>query len=139
MKFILTFFLTTVCFFTQAQNVKTKSVDTSEICMPYTVAQKILLDLNDYDKLKETIPTYQNEILQLNKKVELLNKEKDAWRKEGELSKEIILEKNNSITIYKTENEDLKKENKRLKTKNGLYNIISAVIIAPLTYIAIFK
>lgn len=139
MKFILTFFLTTVCFFTQAQNVKTKSVDTSEICMPYTVAQKILLDLNSYDKLKETIPTYQNEILQLNKKVELLNKEKDAWRKEGELSKEIILEKNNSITIYKTENEDLKKENKRLKTKNGLYNIISAVIIAPLTYIAIFK
>lgn len=139
MKFILTFFLTTVCFFTQAQNVKTKTVDTSEICMPYTVAQKILLDLNNYDKLKETIPTYQNEILQLNKKVELLNKEKDAWRKEGELSKEIIVEKNNSITIYKTENEDLKKENKRLKTKNGLYNIISAVIIAPLTYIAIFK
>ena len=139
MKFILTFFLTTVCFFTQAQNVKTKSVDTSEICMPYTVAQKILLDLNNYDKLKETIPTYQNEILQLNKKVELLNKEKDAWRKEGELSKEIIVEKNKSITIYKNENEDLKKENKRLKTKNGLYNIISAVIIAPLTYIAIFK
>lgn len=139
MKFILVIFITIMCFFTQAQNVKTKVIDTSEICMPYTVAQKILLDLNDYDKLKETIPTYQNEILQLNKKVDMLNKEKEAWKKEGELSKEIISEKNNSITIYKTENEDLKKENKRLKTKNGLYNIISAVIIAPLTYIAIFK
>lgn len=139
MKFILTFLITTMCFFTQAQNVKPKTIDTSEICMPYGVAQKILLDLNDYDKLKETIPTYQNEILQLNKKVEVLNKETEAWKKEGELSKEIILEKNNSITIYKTENEDLKKENKRLKTKNGLYNIISAVIIVPLTYIAIFK
>jgi peptidoglycan hydrolase CwlO-like protein len=139
MKFILVFFITTLCLFTQAQNVKTKVIDTSEICMPYTVAQKILLDLNDYDKLKETLPTYQNEIVQLNKKVEVLNKEIEAWKKDGELSKEIIAEKNNSITIYKTENEDLKKENKRLKTKNGLYNIISAVIIAPLTYIAIFK
>ena len=33
----------------------------------------------------------------------------------------------------------LKKENKRLKTKNSLFNIISGIIIAPLTYYAIFK
>ena len=51
----------------------------------------------------------------------------------------IISEKNKAIDIYKSENEDLKKENKRLKTKNGLYNIISAIIIVPLTYLAITK
>ena len=27
--------------------------DTSEMCMPYSVAQKILLDLNDYDRVKQ--------------------------------------------------------------------------------------
>jgi cell shape-determining protein MreC len=107
--------------------------------MPYNVAQKILLDLNDYDKLKEIIPTYKQEISELNKKVEIINKENEAWKKDSELNKEIILGKNESIKIYQTENENLKKENKRLKTKNGLFNIISATIIVPLTYLLIIK
>ena len=107
--------------------------------MPYSVAQKILLDLNNYDKLKETIPTYQNEINQLNKKTELLVKENDAWKKEDDLNRQIISEKNESIKIYKSENEDLKNENKRLKIKNGFFNIISGIIIVPLTYFAVFK
>jgi hypothetical protein len=58
---------------------------------------------------------------------------------EDSLNRIIISEKNEKIKIYEEENLDLKKENKRTKTKNVLFNIISAVIIAPLTYIAIFK
>jgi len=117
----------------------TKSKDTSEICIPYGVAQKILLDLNEYDKLKELSKSYQNEIIQLDKKTEILKKENESLVKNNEYNEKIISEKNNVVKIYTSENEDLKKENKRLKTKNGLYTIISAVIIAPLTYIAIFK
>lgn len=115
------------------------TIDTNQICVTYSVAQKILLDLNDYDRLKEVIVTYKSEIYELNNKVIYLNKENDAWLTEDKLNKEIISEKNKSIEIYKSENDDLKKENKRLKTKNGLYNIISAIIIVPLTYIAITK
>jgi hypothetical protein len=122
-----------------SQNVKKTTIDTSKICLPYDVVQKILLDLNDYDRLKEVTITYKNEIYELNNKVILLKKENDAWIKEGKLSEEIIVEKNKSIEIFKSENEDLKKENKRLKTKNGLFNIISGLIIAPLTYIVVFK
>ena len=55
------------------------------------------------------------------------------------LNKDLIVEKDKTIEIYKSENESLKKENKRLKTKNGLYMIISAIIITPLTYIAVTK
>ena len=44
-------------------------------CLPYSVAQKILLDLNDYDRLKEVVVTYKNEIYELNNKVIYLNKE----------------------------------------------------------------
>lgn len=115
------------------------TIDTNQICVPYSVAQKILLDLNDYDRLKEVIVTYKSEIYELNNKVIYLNKENDAWLTEDKLNKELISEKTKTIEIYKSENEDLKKENKRLKTKNGLYNIISAIIIVPLTYLAITK
>lgn len=113
--------------------------DTSEMCIPYSVAQKILIDLNNYDKLKALSKTYEEEIYQLTKKIEILNKENEAWAKEDMLNGKIIDEKNKSIEIYKEENKNLKKDNKRLKTKNVLYTIISAAIIAPLTYISIFK
>jgi len=129
--------LISICFFGFSQ--KNKNIDTNKICIPYYVCQKILIDLNDYDKIKKTIPTYENEILQLNKKIEFLDKEILTWKKEDELNQEIIKEKNNSIIIYKEENKNLAKENKRLKTKNTLFNIISGIVIAPLTYIAIFK
>lgn len=114
-------------------------IDTSQVCIPYPVAQRILLDLNEYDKLKEVIVTYKNEVYELNNKVLLLNKENEAWISDNKLNKEIISEKNNAIEIYKNENQDLRKENKRLETKNGLIMIISAVIITPLIYLSAFK
>lgn len=134
--FLITFFIVTNLY---SQNSKKVTEDTSDICMPYSVGQKILLDLNNYDKLKEVVVTYKNEIYELNNKILFLNKEIDGWKKENNLNEEIISEKNQSIEIYKLENKDLKKENKRLKTKNGLFNIISGIIILPLTYYAVFK
>jgi len=138
-KFYILFLILFIGFNLNGQINNKNNSDTNQICMPYNVAQKILLDLNDYDKLKEIIPTYKQEISELNKKVEIINKENEAWKKDSELNKEIILGKNESIKIYQTENENLKKENKRLKTKNGLFNIISATIIVPLTYLLIIK
>lgn len=113
--------------------------DTTQMCIPYPVAQKILLDLNDYDRLKEVVITYKNEIYELNNKNVVMSKEIEAWKQQDTFNKEIISEKNETIKIYSSENDDLRKENKRLKTKNGLISIISAVIIAPLTYISAFK
>jgi len=113
--------------------------DTSQMCIPYPVAKQILLDLNNYDKLQEVVKTYKEEIYELNKKTQILQKENDSWEKEDSLNREIISEKNKAIEIIKEENKGLRDENKRIKTKNTLYNIISAVIIAPLTYIALLK
>ena len=113
--------------------------DTSQMCIPYPVAKQILLDLNNYDKLQEVVKTYKEEIYELNKKTQVLQKENDSWEKEDSLNREIIGEKNKTIEIIKEENKGLREENKRIKTKNTLYNIISAVIIAPLTYIALLK
>jgi len=113
--------------------------DTSEMSIPYSVAQKMLIDLNDYDRLKELSKLDKKEIVELNNKVELLNKVNQTWVEKDSLSREIISETEEKVKIYKEENEQLRDDNKRLKTKNTIFNIISGAIVAPLTYIALFK
>ena len=113
--------------------------DTSQMCIPYSVAQKMLLDLNDYDRLKEVSKLDKKEITELNNKIVLLNKVNQTWVEKDSLSREIISETEEKVKIYKEENEQLRDENKRLKTKNTLFNIISGAIVAPLTYMVLFK
>lgn len=130
--FVLSFFSLTV---SAQKGIK----DTSEMSIPYSVAQKMLLDLNDYDRLKELSKLDKKEIVELNNKVELLNKVNQTWVEKDSLNKEIISETEEKVKIYKEENEQLRDDNKRLKTKNTIFNIISGAIVAPLTYIALFK
>jgi hypothetical protein len=113
--------------------------DTSEMCIPYSVAQKMLLELNDYDRLKEISKLDKKEIVELNNKIELLEKVNQTWVEKDSLSREIISETEEKVKIYKEENERLADDNKRLKTKNTIFNIISGAIIAPLTYMTLFK
>ena len=135
----LIFFISFVMISFVGESQIKKTVDTSAICIPYDVAQKMLLDLNEYDKLKELSKLDKKEIYELNSKINFLEKTNDSWQVKDSLSGKIILQTEEKVKIYKEENEDLKTENKRLKIKNGLYNIVSAVIIAPLTYLVIFK
>ena len=116
-----------------------KTTDTTQLCLPYNVAQKILLELNDYDKLKELSKLDKEEINELNNKINLLEKTNNAWSEKDSLSDRIIKSNEEKFNIVETENKNLRKENKRLKTKNGLFNIISVAIIVPLTYLLIIK
>ena len=126
-----------VSFISEAQ-IK-KSVDTIQMSIPYNIVQKILFDLNDYDKLKELSMLDKKEITELNNKIVLLEKTNKTWVEKDSLSGKIILQTEEKVKIYKEENKRLNKEYKRLKTKNTLFNIISGVIIAPLTYLLIIK
>lgn len=138
MKYTVLIFLLFFIGFNGLTQVK-KVVDTSEMCIPYSVAQKMLLDLNDYDRLKELSKLDKKEIVELNNKINFLEKVNETWNQKDSLSKQIIISTEEKVEIYKADNESLRKENKRLKIKNGLFNIISGAIIAPLTYIVIFK
>ena len=113
--------------------------DTSEMSIPYSVAQKMLIDLNDYDRLKEMSKLDKKEIAELNNKITFLNKVNQTWVEKDSLSREIIAETEEKVKIYKEENEKLRDDNKRLKTKNTLFNIISGAIVAPLTYLVLLK
>ena len=88
--------------------------DTSEMSIPYSVAQKMLLDLNDYDRLKEISKLDKKEIIELNNKIDYLNKINQTWVEKDSLSKEIISETEEKVKIYKEENERLADDNKRL-------------------------
>ena len=131
---LVTLFVVNVSFSQQKPNN-----EPTEMCIPYGVAQKMLLDLNEYDKLKELSKLDKKEIYELNNKIIFLEKSNNTWQEKDSLSHQIILQTEEKVKIYKDENENLNKEMKRLKTKNTLFNIISGVIIAPLTYIAVFK
>ena len=126
-----------VSFISEAQ-VK-KPIDTTQMSIPYDVVQKMLLDLNDYDRLKELSKLDKKEIVELNNKIVLLEKTNKTWVEKDSLSNQIISQTEEKVKIYKEENENLNKEMKRLKTKNTLFNIIAGAIIAPLTYLAVFK
>ena len=91
------------------------------------------------DKLKELSKLDKEEINELNNKINLLEKTNNVWSEKDSLSDRIIKSNEEKFNIIEIENKDLRKENKRLKTKNGLFNIISAAIIAPLTYLLIIK
>ena len=116
-----------------------KNVDTSEMCIPYVVAQKMLLELTDYDRLKEISVLDKQEIVELNNKIIFLDKINNTWAEKDSLNQEILVKTEEKVEIYKVYNEVLRKENKKLKTKNTLIKIISGAIIVPLTYISIFK
>ena len=118
---------------------KKKSVDKSELCIPYNVAQQMLIDLNEYDKLKELSKLDKEEIYQLNNKIVYMEKTISTWEQKDTLNKDIILNVEEKFKIVNNQNEDLRKEVKKLKVKNTMTQIISGVLLTTLTIFSIAK
>jgi hypothetical protein len=137
MKKIILFFVFSLL--SISVNAQKELKDTSEICIPYSVAQKMLLDLNEFDRLTEISKLEKKEISELNNKIDLLVKVNETWVEKDSLNGQIILQTEDKVEIYKEENNNLNKENKKLRRKNTIFNIISGVIIVPLTYLVVFK
>jgi len=133
--FFIIFLLSTSFVFSQN---KPKN-DSTEICFPYQVGQKILLELNECDKNKELLKVSEKEIGLLNDKI----KEKDGiigdLKKTVEISDTIIKKNEEKFKIVDEENKNLRGQIGLLKLKNNISNIVSGVIIGGLTYIFIFK
>jgi hypothetical protein len=111
----------------------------TEMSIPYDVAQKMLLDLNDYDRLKELSKLDKEEIKQLNNKILFLEKTINTWEQKDTLNKEIISNVEQKFKIVNDQNEELRKEVKKLKSKNTITQIISGALITTLTVFSIIK
>jgi len=133
--FFIIFLLSTSFVFSQN---KPKN-NSTEICFPYQVGQKILLELNECDKNKELLKVSEKEIGLLNDKI----KEKDGiigdLKKTVEISDTIFKKNEEKFKIVDEENKNLRGQIGLLKLKNNISNIVSGVIIGGLTYIFIFK
>jgi DNA repair exonuclease SbcCD ATPase subunit len=99
----------------------------------------MLLDLNDYDRLKELSKLDKEEIKQLNNKISLLEKTINTWEQKDTLNKEIISNVEQKFKIVNDQNEELRKEVKKLKAKNTITQIISGALITTLTVFSIIK
>ena len=115
------------------------NVDTTTICIPYDVAKQIALDLNRLDSLtavhKLTIP----ELFQTQKKVDvqgIIITTMEQKEKNYELQIEKEKEK---FGIVETQNQDLRKEVKKLKTKNTFIQIIGGALLTTLTVLSVLK
>ena len=111
----------------------------TEMSIPYDVAQKMLLDLNDYDRLKELSKLDKEEIKQLNNKIGFLEKTINTWEQKDTLNKEIISNVEQKFKIVNDQNDELRKEVKKLKVKNTMTQIISGVLLSTLTVFSIVK
>jgi hypothetical protein len=111
----------------------------TEMSIPYDVAQKMLLDLNDYDRLKELSKLDKEEIKQLNNKILFLEKTVNTWEQKDTLNKEIISNVEQKFKIVNDQNDELRKEVKKLKVKNTMTQIISGVLLSTLTVFSIVK
>jgi hypothetical protein len=117
---------------------KPKPQDTSEICIPYGVAQKMLLDLNDYDRLKEINKLNEKQIIQLNDKVFYMEKSILSWQKLDSTNKILVSNTEQKFKIMSDENERLRKEFKKHKVKSTFIQVVGGSIILTLTGLLIF-
>ena len=114
-----------------------KKEDTTEICLPYTVGKQIMLDLNKLDSTTAVLKLSVEENTELNKKIVLLESVNDVMEEKVKTSESIVQKTNEKFQIVDNINKDLTSENKKLKRKNTITQIVAGVIIGVLTYTTI--
>jgi len=132
---ILFLFLTNITFSQEC----CKKEDTTNMCFPVEVGKQILIDLNELDRLKEEKKLYDSEIELLNSKIDkqdTIIKLKDEKFVNCE---KIVSEVENKVIVLSEENNELKKDVKKLKRKNTIIEIVSGSLVTVLTGILVFK
>ena len=72
----------------------TKKEDTTEICIPYKVGKQIMIDLNKLDSTSAILKLTKDEVVELNKKIEV-QKSIIITMEEKIKTSEIIIQKTN--------------------------------------------
>ena len=113
--------------------------DSNQICLPYTIGRQILLDLNELDKLRDESRLTKLEIIELDKKSIKQDGIIDVLEEKDSNNVEIIRMTEDKLNIVNKENEKLRDDIRKLKTKTTIIEIVGAAILTSITYIFIFK
>jgi hypothetical protein len=92
------------------------------------------LDLNKLDSTTAILKLTEEEVIELNKKIDLQQSVITTMEEKVKTSETIIQKTNEKFQIVDNINKDLTSDNKKLKRKNTIIQIVSAVIIGALTY-----
>ena len=111
-----------------------KEVDTTEICLPYSVGKQIMLDLNRLDSTTAILKLTETEVIELNKKIDAQQGIIGNLEDKVKMSDTIIQKTNEKFDIVDKINKDLVTDNKKLRRKNVIIEIVSGILIGALTY-----
>ena len=111
-----------------------KKVDTTEICLPYSVGKQIMLDLNRLDSTTAILKLTETEVIELNKKIDAQQGIIGNLEDKVKISDTIIQKNNEKFDIVDKINKDLVTDNKKLRRKNVIIEIVSGILIGALTY-----
>ena len=111
-----------------------KKVDTTEICLPYSVGKQIILDLNRLDSTTAILKLTETEVIELNKKVDTQQGIIGNLEDKVKISDTIVQKTNEKFDIVDKINKDLVTDNKKLRRKNVIIEIVSGILIGALTY-----
>jgi hypothetical protein len=137
MKTIITIFFILTSFVTLSQ--QKEIVDTNTMCFPTEVGKKILLDLNEFDRLKKEKVLTDKEIKQLELKCEEQDSIIVDLEEKDKNNQVIIGAANEKFKLVEEDNKNLRTDIVKIKTKSTIIEIIAGAILASITYIQIFK
>jgi hypothetical protein len=133
---LITFLMFSFMGFSQT---KPQKEDTTKICFPVNVGKQILLDLNDLDRLKKQSDLDKKEIKQLENKVIKEEGVVKFLEQKDSTNQVIIKDTEEKVILLEDDNKNLRKDIKKIKTKNTIIEIVSGAIVGALTYIIVFK
>ena len=128
--------------FTQTNKNSTtpnNKIDTTKLCFPVEVGRQILIDLNDCDRTKEILKLTEEEVLQLNNKIIQKDNVIGSLNLKDSLSSVVMVKTEEKFKIVYDENEKLRKDIKKMKTKHTIIESVTAFFAATLVYIIVFK
>jgi hypothetical protein len=135
MKYILNIIFICLTTFLFSQ----KNVDSTTLNIPARVGKSILLDLNEFDRLKKQEETYINQIFQLETKITKNDNIISILEEKDRKNNQIISLTDSKFKLLDKENKSLRSEIKKIKTKHIIIDIVGGSIIVGLTYALVFK
>jgi hypothetical protein len=137
MKILISITFILFSFFVFSQ--KETNIDTNEICIPSVVVKKILLDLNELDRLKDNEKLTKKEISELETKVVKQDSIISKLEQKDDTNQVIIRSWTEKYNLVEEDNKDLRGKLKWIEIKNNIIEIVSGALMASIVYIELLK